>query len=122
MKYIPQFIYILLFSFAGELLQAVIPLPIPAAIYGLVLLLIALSIGIVKIKDVQETADFLISIMPILFVPICVRILEYWGIISENVVAIIAISVVSTFLVFIVSSLVTQWLMRKSKKEDEKDG
>lgn len=121
MNYIPQVIYILLFSFVGELLQATIPLPVPAAIYGLVLMLVALATGLLKIRHVQETSDFLISTMPILYVPICVRILEYWGVISENAVAIMAISVISTFLVFAVSGLVTQWLMGRKHKEAEKN-
>ena len=113
MKYIPQFLYILSFSFIGEVLQAVVPLPIPAAIYGLVLLLIALATGLLKTSQVREAANWLISTMPILYVPICVKILEYWGIISQNAVAIITITVLSTFLVFAVSGLVTQWLMKR---------
>jgi len=113
MKYVPQFLYILSFSFIGEVLQAVVPLPIPAAIYGLVLLLIALATGLLKVKQVEDAAAWLISIMPILYVPICVKILEYWGVISQNAAAIITITVVSTFLVFAVSGLVTQWLMKR---------
>lgn len=117
MKYVPQFLYILSFSFIGEVLQKAIPLPIPAAIYGLVLLLIALGTGLLKAKQVEEAANWLISIMPILYVPICVKILEYWGVISGNAVAIITITVVSTFLVFAVSGLVTQWLMKRRAKK-----
>ena len=113
MKYIPQFLYILSFSFIGEILQKVVPLPIPAAIYGLVLLLIALSTGLLKAKQVEDAANWLISIMPILYVPICVKILEYWCIISQNASVIITITVVSTFLVFAVSGLVTQGLMKR---------
>ncbi len=113
MKYIPQFLYILSFSFIGEVLQAAIPLPIPAAIYGLVLLLIALATGLLKVRQVEDAAGWLISIMPILYVPICVKILEYWGVISQNAAAIITITVVSTFLVFAVSGLVTQWLTKR---------
>ena len=113
MKYIPQFLSILSFSFIGEVLQAVVPLPIPAAIYGLVLLLIALATGLLKTSHVSDAANWLISTMPILYVPICVKILEYWGIISQNAVAIITITVLSTFLVFAVSGLVTQWLMKR---------
>lgn len=113
MKYIPQFLYILSFSFIGEVLQAVVPLPIPAAIYGLVLLLIALATGLLKTAQVKDAAAWLISIMPILYVPICVKILEYWGVISQNAAAILTITVVSTFLVFAVSGLVTQWLMKR---------
>ena len=113
MKYIPQFLYILSFSFIGEVLQEAIPLPIPAAIYGLVLLLIALGTGLLKVRQVEDAAGWLISVMPILYVPICVKILEYWGVIAQNAAAIITITVASTFLVFAVSGLVTQWLTKR---------
>ena len=117
MKYIPQFLYILSFSFIGEVLQAAIPLPIPAAIYGLVLLLLALSTGLLKVHQVEDAANWLISVMPILYVPICVKILEYWGVISQSAAAIITITVASTFLVFAVSGLVTQGLLKRRGKK-----
>ena len=118
MKYIKQILIILAFTALGELLAYLIPLPIPAAIYGLVLLLIALCTGLLKTSQVKAASDFLISIMPVLYVPICVRILEYWGLISQNAAAIITITVVSTFLVFGVSALVTQWLMKKRRDQN----
>lgn len=120
MKYISQVLIILLFTFLGEVLAYVIPFPIPAAIYGIVLMLIALGTGILKAEKVKEVSQYLISIMPILFVSPAVRILEYWGLIAPNVAAIAIIAVVSTFLVFAVSSLVVSVLMR-SKKEDTRD-
>ena len=116
MKYIKQLLLILLFSVTGEALQALIPLPVPAAIYGLVLMLIALSTGLLKTAQVKEASQFFVSIMTVLFVPVCVRILEYWGIISRNLVAIITIAVVSTFLVFSVSALVTQWVLKRKRR------
>ena len=114
MKYVKQVLIILGFTALGEALAYLIPLPIPAAIYGLVLLLIALGTGLLKTAQVQEASNFLISIMPILYVPICVRILEYWGVISQNAAAIITVTVVSTFLVFAVGALVTQCIMKKN--------
>ena len=113
MKYIKQVLIILLFTLLGEVLARVIPFPIPAAIYGIVLMLIALGTGILKTAQVKESSDFFISIMPVLYVPVCVRILEYWGIISSNLVAILTVTIVSTYLVFAVSGLVTQWLLNK---------
>ena len=115
MKYIKQVLIILGFTFLGEVLSYVIPFPIPAAIYGLVLLLIALGSGLLKVSQVKDASNFLISIMPVLYVPACVRILEYWGVISKNLTAIITITVVSTFLVFAVSSLVTNWFLKKKE-------
>ena len=113
MKYLNQLLIILLFSFAGELLQTTIPLPIPAAIYGLVLLLIALSAGLLKPDRIKDTANFLISIMPLLFVAPAVNILQYWGVIAPDLVPITVIVVVSTFLVFAVAGLVTKLLLKK---------
>ena len=70
MKYIKQLLYILAFCLAGQALQALIPLPIPAAIYGLVLLLIALCTGLLKPEAIADTAHYLISIMPMLFIAV----------------------------------------------------
>lgn len=113
MKYLTQLLYILLFTGLGELLQYLIPLPIPAAIYGLVLMLIALCTGLLKPEKIADTARFLINIMPFLFVAPAVNILRYWNIIRSDVVAICVIMVVSTIVVFTVSGLVTKLLMKK---------
>ena len=63
MKYLRQLLMILIFSFIGEVLHAVIPIQMPASIYGLVLLFIALMTGLVKLPQVHEAARFLIEIM-----------------------------------------------------------
>ena len=115
MKYLKQVLIILAFTALGELLSYLIPFPIPAAIYGIVLLLIALSTGLLKTEQVKDASGFFISIMPVLYVPACVRILEYWGMISKNLTAIITITVVSTFLVFAVSALVTKCFTKKKE-------
>lgn len=120
MKFVTQLLYILLFSLLGELLEAIVPLPIPAAIYGLVLLLIALCTGLLKEEKIAGAADFLISAMPVLFVAPAVKILQYWGLIAPNLAVIIIIIVFSTILVFAVSGLIVKWLLRR--KEDQDNG
>lgn len=118
MKYLSQILIILSFTGMGELLSYVIPLPVPAAIYGLVLLFIALWTGLVKPERIKDTANFLISILTVFFVAPAVRILEYWSVIGPFAAQIIAICVISTYLVFAVSALVTQCLMKKGEKEN----
>ena len=115
MKYLKQMGIILLFCLLGELLS-LLPLPIPTAVYGLVLMLIALCTGMIKPGDIADTARFLLEIMPLLFVAPAAGILSHWGVIAPNLVAICVITVVTTFLVFAVSGLVTK-LMR-GKKHD----
>lgn len=113
MNYLKQLLIIFGFSFAGELLQDLIPLPVPAAIYGFVLLLAALCTGLLKEDHIAQTARFLIGIMPELFVPPAVNILSHYKLIAENWVGIVTVILVSTFCVFAVSGLVTQSLNRK---------
>ena len=118
MKYLTQFFWILLFCALGEVLAAVIPFPIPAAIYGLVLLFLALSFKILKIDQVADAAHYLISIMGVFFVSPVVNILAYWGVVKPNIGAICVIFVVTTALVFAVSGLVTKALLRKEEPNE----
>lgn len=118
MKYIKELLIILFFTALGELLAYLLPLPIPAAIYGLILLLVALCTGLLKPEKIDETARFLVGLMPILFVAPTVSILSYWGIIAPNLVPIIVIVVVTTVLVFAVSGLVTKALLPKEGGEE----
>ncbi|MBR4016376.1 MAG: CidA/LrgA family protein [Oscillospiraceae bacterium] len=118
MKYIPQFAIILLFSFLGELLQALISLPVPSAVYGMLLLLLALATGIVKEEKVSAASSFLVSIIPLLFVAPAAKLLQYWDVIGPDAVAICIILVASTLAVFAVSGLVTKWLQKRKGEKD----
>lgn len=113
MKYLKQLLIILAFSLAGELLATLVPLPIPAAIYGFVLLFLALLTGLLKPEHIDQTAQFLIGIMPVLFVAPAVNLLSYFDVIAPSLVPITVIVLVSTFLVFAVAGYVTQWLTKK---------
>ena len=54
MKYLKQFAIILAVCLVGEGLKALLPLPIPASIYGLVLMLAALMSGLLKLEQVEK--------------------------------------------------------------------
>lgn len=117
MKYLKQLFIILLFSLTGEALQALIPLPVPAAIYGFLLLLIALCTGKLKATAIADTAQFLISIMPLLFVAPAVNILHNWNLIAPDLIPICIITLFSTFIVFIISGWITQLILKKKGGE-----
>ena len=119
MKYIREFGIIIVISLIGELLNYLIPLPIPSSIYGLVIMFLCLHFKIVKIADVKKTAVFLIEIMLLMFIPAAVGIIESWDIIKPNVIAYAIITIVSTVLVMAVAGRVTQFVIRHSKKGDK---
>ena len=120
MKYFKQFGIIAGVSFAGELLYALLPFPIPASVYGLVLMVLLLVTHVVKLEMVEETADFLIGMMGIFFVPSSVGLMNSFDIIKGNVLQLFLICVISTIVVMVVTGLVAQLIMKISGKKEEK--
>mgnify|MGYP002748392090 FL=1 len=122
MKYLTQFLRILAFTLAGELLQRLVPLPIPASVYGLVLLFGALNTGLVKLEQVKGAGGFLISILPILFVSPAVGILDNWEAIRGALIPILALTLLSTVLTFGIAGRATQAMMGKEEKPNDASG
>ncbi len=120
MKWMKQAAIILAVSFLGEALRFVIPLPVPASIYGLVLMLLALKLNVVKLEQVKDAGVFLIEIMPMMFIPAAVGLLESWEVLSPICVQVLAITLVSTVLVMVVSGRVTQAVIRLQEKRKNK--
>ena len=118
MKYLSQFLIIMGFTVAGEALQRLIPLPIPAAVYGLLLLFAALCAGLVKTEQVREVGGFLTSILPLLFVSPTVGLAEQWELISPKLLPILLLIAASMVLTFGVSGVVTQRLGRKEGNDE----
>lgn len=120
MKYLKQFGIILAVSFVGEILNAALPLPIPAGIYGIVLLFILLETKLIPLSAVKETGTLLIDIMPVMLVPAAVGLMDHWGIVRPQVLKYIIATVVSTVAVMIVSGLVTEGIIRLRRKAKQK--
>ena len=120
MKYLRQFCIILFVSFLGELLHILIPLPIPASVYGLVLMLLALCSGILKLAQVKEAADFLIEIMPVMFIPAAVGLLESWSALQSIWLPVIVITILTTVIVMAVTGQVTQRMIRREHHKKAK--
>ena len=120
MKYVRQFWIILLISAMGEALHVLIPLPVPASVYGLVIMLIALVTHIIRLEQVKEAAEFLIEIMPVMFIPAGVGLLTAWGVLKPVCVPIILIVVITTVVVMIVTGRVTQAVIRMDRKKGQK--
>ncbi|MCD8362018.1 MAG: CidA/LrgA family protein [Lachnospiraceae bacterium] len=122
MKYMRQIARIAGFAFVGELLNTLIPLPVPASVYGMLLLLFCLCTGIVKLEQIEETADFLVEIMPLVFVMPGVAVIESLGLLADSLVGIIVISILSTLLVYAVTGLTAQALVRLRRRREEQHG
>lgn len=120
MEKLKEFGIILLFSFTGEILNRIIPLPVPASIYGIVLLFAALTTGLVKLKSVEKAGAFLIEIMPVMFIPAAVGIMDSAPLIKNSFWAYAIVTAVSTVAVMAVSGLATQFVIKRRKAKNDK--
>lgn len=117
MIFLRQFSIILTISLIGEALSFLIPLPIPASIYGILILLILLISGKLKVESVKAVSSFLIAIMPVMFIPASVGLMDSFSLLAENLTAYAVILIVSTIAVMAVSGRVTQHVIRKEKED-----
>lgn len=118
MKYLRQFLIILFVTCLGELLNYYLPLPIPASIYGLVLMLVLLMTGAVKLENVETAADVLVEIMPVMFIPAGVGLIVSWTDLRKVLVPVLIITVVVTFLVMIVTGKVSDAMLKGTDSEN----
>lgn len=115
MKFLKQFCVIILFSFLGELCRMWIPWPIPASIYGLILLFAALMLKWIPEDTVAEVGTGLVSLLPLLFVAPTVALLDHWSLVAPKLFQVLAVVVISTGVVFFISGKVTQLLIRRKE-------
>ena len=118
MKYLKQFLIILVISLIGELLNKLLPLPVPASIYGMVILFIGLLSGVIKLSSVKEAGSFLIEIMPVMFIPAGVGLMSSWGVLKPLLVPVSVITVVSLVVVMAAGGLVSQAVIRITRKKN----
>lgn len=118
MQYLKQTALIFVFSFLGEVCRAFVPLPIPASIYGMVLLFAALRLKIVRPSQVRDAGGFLTSVLPVLFVAPAVSLMDCWDQMRSAILPLAAIVAVTTVITFGAAGLVTRLMMGGGKDND----
>lgn len=121
MRFIKQLLIILGVTFAGEALHFLLPLPVPASIYGLVLMLLCLCFKVFPLRAVEETGDFLIDLVPALFVPATVGVMAAWDVLQPVLLQVALITFLSLIIVMAVSGRVTQWALRREAKHHQEE-
>jgi holin-like protein len=110
LTYLLGFGIILAFLGAGLLVSAGVNLPIPGSVIGMVLLVIALQVGLVRAEWVRPPAELLLRHMALFFVPPGVGLMLYFDLIAAEWLPIIVAGVVSTLVVMVVVGRVHQRL------------
>ena len=133
MKLLRQFLIILAISFVGEALKYLLPLPVPASIYGMLILFVGLLTGLIKLSWVKDAGKFLIAVMPVMFIPAGVGLMSSWGVLKpvsythlrahETVlkpmlVPVLVVTVVAIITVMAVTGQASQIIIRADRKRE----
>ena len=106
-------------TFVGELLKYMLPLPIPASIYGMIIMFIGLMTGAIKLDAVKDVGKFLIEIMPIMFIPAGVGLMSSWSVLKPLLLPVSIITVVTIVTVMGAAGRSSQWVIRRDRKHAE---
>lgn len=119
MKYMIQIGIIATISFIAELLYFFLPFPIPASVYGMVILFVLLCLKVIKLPQVENVADWMLSVMPIFFIAPSVGLINSFDSIKGQVIPLVFICFISTVIVTALTGLVAQGIIRLQKKRKE---
>lgn len=121
MKHLSQITIIAALSLAGELLSYLIPLPIPGSIYGLILMLILLILKVIRLPQVKEVSDWLLSLMPVMFVGPTVALIVTFDEYKNFLLPLLIVATVTTVIVMAVSGCTAQALITRSERKEDRD-
>ena len=120
MRYLLQAVIIAAVTFAAELIKYFVPLPVPASIYGLLLLFALLKSGILKLEQIEDVGNLLLELMPLLLVPASVSVLTALDAIQRMLLPVLMMGFIGTTAVMLVTGLLSQWIIRrKGEKSHE---
>ena len=93
-------------TLAGEWIARLLPLAFPGSIIGMMLLFVALATGLVKADWVEQGSGLLLKYMALMFVPLGVGLIDYFGLLGGGMLPFALSTVVSTFVTMAVVGLV----------------
>lgn len=116
MKYLQQAVIIAAITFAAEIIKFFVPLPVPASIYGLILLFILLKSGALKLEQIENVGGLLLELMPLLLVPASVSFLTVLDTIQAMLLPVLVMGFIGTMAVMAVTGRVSQRMIRRKER------
>lgn len=113
--------WLLILQSMGELLSRGLSLPLPGPVVGMMLLLVALRWAVVR-EPVSACADYLLSHLSLLFVPVGVGVMTHLSIVSEYGGRMLLVLVVSTLIGLAVTALLLNYLWRRDDASNNAGG
>jgi holin-like protein len=121
MRLLSQLAIVMAIGFSGLAISSVLPFPLPGSIIGMILLLLLLCFKLLKMKHIQDVGGFFLRNMGVFFVPPCVGIIEYFGLLQDKLFAFILISIISTLLTFLATAAAVTLVIGLQRKLSKKE-
>ena len=112
MKIICQIGVIFAVCWFSQLIEAALPVPFPASVIGMLLLLALLATGLLKIEHIREKADFLLANMAFFSLPAGVSVINYFDVLGRSAVALVLVCLLSTVITFGATALSIRFTLR----------
>ncbi|WP_071394539.1 CidA/LrgA family protein [Bacillus tuaregi] len=114
-----QILFIHLFLLLGSLIKSVFPIPIPASMVGLLLLLAALMLKIVKLGWIEQGGNWLLAELLLFFIPSAVGIVNYDELFSWQGIESVLLVGLSTFIVIGTTAYIAEKINNWKVREQE---
>ncbi|MEC1698246.1 CidA/LrgA family protein [Schinkia azotoformans] len=119
MKFILQLFFIWLIYAVSDLVVSFLDLPIPASVFGMILLFLMLVSGVVKVQYIEKATTFLNKHLSFFFIPFAVGLMNYGGLIKASGVQLLIMIIVSSAIGLLMTSGLTQFLARRVASKHE---
>ncbi|MFC2735000.1 MAG: CidA/LrgA family protein [Oribacterium sp.] len=120
MKYVREILWIIAFTLLGEVLNRLLKLPVPAGVYGLFLMLLALLSGLIRLEDVEGAGNFLLDTMTIMFLPAAVGIMTVTELLRPVLLPYLIIILLTTVLVMSVTGLIAEKILHYTENRRDR--
>lgn len=112
-QYLRAFAILYFCLIVGNLISTLLPFAIPGSIVGMLILFALLALQIIPAHWAQPGCSILLKNMTILFVPIGVGIMNYYDLLSQQLIPIVVSCVVSTLIVMIVVAISSNYIHKE---------
>ncbi len=117
-RYLIQFGIILLVTLLGDFFYTYMNLPIPGNVVGMLLLLFFLLTGVLKLSMIEEVSNFMLKHLSFFFIPAAVGLITCFSVLEGKWTALVVISIVSTFIIAVVTGMTVQIMMKRRQTGD----
>ena len=114
-RFLGQLAVLIVIYIVGDQIVLRTGLPLPGNVVGIVLLYALLNLGVLRLEQVQDAADFLLRHLVFFFIPVAVDLMNWGGVFYRYGLALALAIVVSTILTYLGTGYLAQWLHRDEK-------